>query len=180
MDHFEEDISATSVLIKPKVQNKGLAHFSHYSKTFLVDIMLGGVKATLFLRFFLRVSIVRHSLLCIMLFCRYILLLNEASKHAPRNYAATRSATPAAVDRTQIILTLVTRFITLELCDITANIKVLKGFKRRLFAVHHVYMKFPRNRHHVKHGCRSDASEQVAGDISYVPPSAYTAVSPCR
>eukprot|EP00965_Chrysotila_dentata_P035606 1185004-Pleurochrysis_carterae.AAC.1 len=28
------------------------------------------------------------------------------------------------------------------------------------------------NRHHVKHSCRSDTSNRVAGDIPYIPPSA--------
>eukprot|EP00965_Chrysotila_dentata_P212581 6187127-Pleurochrysis_carterae.AAC.1 len=35
------------------------------------------------------------------------------------------------------------------------------------------------NRHHVKHSCRSDASNRVAGDIPHIPPSAYTAVNAC-
>eukprot|EP00965_Chrysotila_dentata_P021533 713416-Pleurochrysis_carterae.AAC.1 len=28
------------------------------------------------------------------------------------------------------------------------------------------------NGHHVKHSCRSDTSDRVAGDILYIPPSA--------
>eukprot|EP00965_Chrysotila_dentata_P097729 3231239-Pleurochrysis_carterae.AAC.2 len=31
------------------------------------------------------------------------------------------------------------------------------------------------NWHHVKRSCRSDASNRVVGDISYIPPSACTA-----
>eukprot|EP00965_Chrysotila_dentata_P240466 6203732-Pleurochrysis_carterae.AAC.2 len=31
------------------------------------------------------------------------------------------------------------------------------------------------DRYHVKHSCRSDASDRVAGDIPCIPPSAHTA-----
>eukprot|EP00965_Chrysotila_dentata_P032150 1072402-Pleurochrysis_carterae.AAC.1 len=36
------------------------------------------------------------------------------------------------------------------------------------------------NGHHVKHSCRSDAFDRVAGDIPHIPPSAHTAVNAPR
>eukprot|EP00965_Chrysotila_dentata_P118940 3932959-Pleurochrysis_carterae.AAC.1 len=33
-------------------------------------------------------------------------------------------------------------------------------------------LRYRGHRHHVKHSCRSDTSERVAGDIPYIPPSA--------
>eukprot|EP00965_Chrysotila_dentata_P261990 6214434-Pleurochrysis_carterae.AAC.1 len=35
------------------------------------------------------------------------------------------------------------------------------------------------NRHHIKHSCRSDTSDRVAGNIPHIPPSAYTAGKAC-
>eukprot|EP00965_Chrysotila_dentata_P054085 1794992-Pleurochrysis_carterae.AAC.1 len=40
-------------------------------------------------------------------------------------------------------------------------------------------LQYRGNRHPVKHSCRSDTSDRVAGYIQYIPPSAYTAVNAC-
>eukprot|EP00965_Chrysotila_dentata_P235505 6200792-Pleurochrysis_carterae.AAC.1 len=60
--------------------------------------------------------------------------------------------------------------------------KLYTKLQRRLLAVlHHIMGQSPLqiivfnvrgNRHHVKHSCRSHASDRVAGDILYIPPSA--------